>query len=142
MLLSKKSDVETQIVIENLPETKISTLYGRERPVVIRGSLGVAMESFISRDGKHLFFNSLNDAKDTSIFVSTRIAVITFEFRGKICVLVRTWYFGFVAVLVRSFWCFACSFFVVDDLLNFFPYSCDINFFFHFFKLAVRFRNS
>jgi hypothetical protein len=34
------------------------------------GYTGDAMEPFLSRDGELLFFNSLNDGRDTSLFLA------------------------------------------------------------------------
>ena len=62
----------------------VSQLYGTERAVEILGYDGVAMEPFISRDGKFLFFNSLNDAKDTSIYFAERVDEDTFRLVGKV----------------------------------------------------------
>jgi Tol biopolymer transport system component len=42
------------------------------------------MEPFISRDGKTLFFNSLNDGQDTSLYYAMRIDDITFQLVGEV----------------------------------------------------------
>ncbi len=41
-----------------------------------------AMEPFISPDGNTLFFNSLNDGNNTSIYYSTKVNDSTFTFKG------------------------------------------------------------
>jgi hypothetical protein len=48
------------------------------------GNNNVAMEPFISRDGNYLFFNNSNSAKVTSLFWSTRIDDVTFQFQGEL----------------------------------------------------------
>jgi Tol biopolymer transport system component len=52
--------------------------------VTISGYSGHAMEPFISRVGNYLFFNSLNDGLDTSLYYAERIDDITFVSKGKI----------------------------------------------------------
>ena len=42
------------------------------------------MEPFITRDGNYLFFNSLNDGRDTSLYYAGRVDDVTFELLGKI----------------------------------------------------------
>jgi hypothetical protein len=45
-----------------------NTEFSNQQKVTITGYAGHAMEPFISRDGNYLFFNSLNDAVDTSLY--------------------------------------------------------------------------
>jgi len=53
------------------------------RPVVIQGYSGVAMEPFLSRDGRILFFNNSNDPHvDTNLYLADRIDDLTFRLRG------------------------------------------------------------
>lgn len=42
------------------------------------------MEPFVSWDGETLFFNSLNDGRDTSLYLARRIGDATFQFVGKV----------------------------------------------------------
>ena len=53
-------------------------------PVVINGYSGHAMEPFIARDESYLFFNSLNDGADTSIFYASRVSDTVFTSNGKL----------------------------------------------------------
>ncbi len=52
--------------------------------VIINGYSGHAMEPSIARDGSYLFFNSLNDGQDTSLYYATRTDDVTFTSNGKI----------------------------------------------------------
>ena len=52
--------------------------------VTINGYSGHAMEPSISRDGSYLFFNSLNDGQDTSLYYASRVDDVTFISNGKI----------------------------------------------------------
>lgn len=65
------------------PET-ISLKFANEKLVTITGYTGDAMEPAISRDGQYLFWNSLNDATDTSIFYAKKIDDSNFQFIGKV----------------------------------------------------------
>lgn len=60
-----------------------SRLYADPQPVAIEGYDGDAMEPFLSRDGRLLFFNDLNDPRvDTRIHVAERIDDTRFRYRG------------------------------------------------------------
>jgi hypothetical protein len=62
----------------------IST-FSDPRPVEIRGWDGDAMEPFVSRDGRWLFFNNRNDpAIDTNLFYAERVDDLVFDFRGEV----------------------------------------------------------
>jgi len=53
--------------------------------VTIEGYDGDAMEPFISRDGKYLFFNNLNEPKvNTNLHWAERIDDLHFKYRGEI----------------------------------------------------------
>lgn len=53
--------------------------------VTIQGYSGDAMEPFISRDGKYLFFNNSNDpAVDTNLHWAERIDDFNFQYKGEI----------------------------------------------------------
>lgn len=68
-----------------LPDTKVNTEWGGDRAVTIKGYEGDAMEPFISRDGKYLFFNDdKTEAKEKDMFWATRIDDTTFDFQGEI----------------------------------------------------------
>lgn len=55
------------------------------QPITIVGYGGHAMEPFLSRDGKQLFFNNRNDPADqTDIHWAERIDDLTFRYRGRI----------------------------------------------------------
>lgn len=49
-----------------------------------QGHSNDAMEPFISRDGKFLFFNNSNMAPTTHLFWATRIDDVTFQYQGEI----------------------------------------------------------
>ena len=53
--------------------------------VAIQGYDGDAMEPFLSRDGRYLFFNNLNEPKvNTNLYWAERIDDLHFKFRGEI----------------------------------------------------------
>ena len=53
--------------------------------VTIRAYDGDAMEPFLSRDGKILFFNNLNDPKvNTDLYWAERVDDLTFQFKGEV----------------------------------------------------------
>lgn len=62
----------------------VSKEFANEQKVNIRGYAGNAMEPFISRNGPYLFWNSLNDGKDTSIFYAQKIDDVNFQLVGKV----------------------------------------------------------
>jgi hypothetical protein len=52
---------------------------------MIRGYAGHAMEPFVSRDGRYLFFNNLNDPSvNTDIHYAERIDDLSFRYRGPV----------------------------------------------------------
>jgi Tol biopolymer transport system component len=53
--------------------------------VTIEGYDGDAMEPFVSRDGKYLFFNNLNESKvNTNLYWAERVDELHFKYRGEI----------------------------------------------------------
>jgi len=59
--------------------------FGREQRVAIRGYAGDAMEPFITRDGRYLFFNNRNDPRiDTNLHYAERVDDLTFDYRGEL----------------------------------------------------------
>lgn len=65
------------------------TAFGNAERVTLSGYSGDAMEPFLSRDGKYLFFNSLNDApnnasEDKNIYYATYVDGTTFAFQGVV----------------------------------------------------------
>lgn len=59
--------------------------FSNPQRVTIQGYSGDAMEPFISRDGKYLFFNNSNDpAVDTNLYWAERIDDLTFQYQGEI----------------------------------------------------------
>lgn len=67
------------------PPTPENHEWGHDRVVTIRGYTGDAMEPFISRDGKYLFFNDdKTPDKEKDMFWATRIDDATFAFQGEI----------------------------------------------------------
>jgi len=62
-----------------------SDLYVDPQPVVIEGYDGVAMEPFISPDGRFLFFNNSNDRRvRTTIRFARRTGLLTFRYLGEL----------------------------------------------------------
>ncbi len=55
-----------------------------ESAVTISGYDADAMEPFVTRDGRYLFFNSLNDGVGTSLYYALRESDTHFVFRGEI----------------------------------------------------------
>src|SRR5512136_2693152 len=59
--------------------------FANPQRVTIQGYSDHAMEPFISRDGKYLFFNNSNDpAVDTNLHWAERIDDFTFRYKGEI----------------------------------------------------------
>ena len=59
--------------------------FGAPQRVAIRGYSGDAMEPFITRDGRYLFFNNRNDPRvDTNLHYAERIDDLTFAYRGEL----------------------------------------------------------
>src|SRR5688572_21853697 len=53
--------------------------------VTIRGHSDHAMEPFLTRDGRLLFFNNSNDPpSETDLHYAERVDDVTFEYRGKL----------------------------------------------------------
>ena len=53
--------------------------------VTIRGYSGDAMEPFVTRDGKYLLFNNLNDSSvNTNLHYARRIDDLTYQYEGEI----------------------------------------------------------
>jgi len=66
------------------PSESVSTKFANEQEVEIAGYDGHAMEPSISRNGQYLFWNSLNDAVDTSIYYAKRLDSSRFQFIGSV----------------------------------------------------------
>jgi Tol biopolymer transport system component len=67
--------------------TPVSTndAFSSPQKVTIAGYTGTAMEPFVSRDGKYLFFNDSNaPGNDTNLFWATRTNALTFQYQGEI----------------------------------------------------------
>lgn len=68
-----------------LAEEKTSDLYGDPRRVEISGYVGVAMEPFLSPDGRFLFFNNLNGRPDdTNLQFAERTSELSFRYLGEL----------------------------------------------------------
>lgn len=66
-------------------EEAVSRLYDAPQPVVIEGYDGDAMEPFLSRDGRYLFFNDLNAPwVDTDLRLAERIDATHFRYLGRL----------------------------------------------------------
>ena len=67
------------------PRRREHTAFGNPERVTIRGYKGHAMEPFISRDGRYLFFNNSNDPSvNTNLHYAERINDVTFKYQGEI----------------------------------------------------------
>ena len=64
--------------------TAVNDEFSDPQKVTITGYSGDAMEPFITRDNAYLFFNSLNDGQDTSLYYATRVSDTEFTSQGKI----------------------------------------------------------
>jgi hypothetical protein len=62
----------------------LSAEFRNFRRVEILGYPGDAMEPFLSRDGQFLFFNSLNDGRDTSLYLARRLRDDAFQLMGRV----------------------------------------------------------
>lgn len=59
--------------------------FGNPERITIRGYSDHAMEPFITRDGRYLFFNNSNDPSvNTNLRYAERINDLTFEYKGEI----------------------------------------------------------
>jgi hypothetical protein len=59
--------------------------FGAPQRVAIREYTGDAMEPFIARDGRYLFFNNSNDPKvDTNLHYAERVDDLAFDYRGEV----------------------------------------------------------
>jgi hypothetical protein len=59
--------------------------FGAPQRVAIRGYNGDAMEPFITRDGRYLFFNNSNAPRvDTNLHYAERVDDVTFDYRGEL----------------------------------------------------------
>src|SRR5271165_5762887 len=59
--------------------------FGAPQRVTIRGYDGHSMEPFLTRDGRYLMFNNLNDPKEnTNLHYAERKDDLTFEYKGEI----------------------------------------------------------
>jgi len=58
--------------------------FGNEQQVEILGYTGHAMEPFLSRDSRFLFFNSLNDSINTNLYYARRISDNQFQWIGEV----------------------------------------------------------
>jgi len=67
------------------PPVAVDTSFHDPQPVAIQGYDGDAMEPFLSRDGRYLFFNNSNDSKvNTNLYWAERVDDLHFKFRGEI----------------------------------------------------------
>jgi len=61
------------------------TAFRNPEPVTIRGYHDAAMEPFLTRDGRYLFFNNSNDPSvNTNLHYAERIDDLTFAYKGEI----------------------------------------------------------
>lgn len=65
-------------------QIKDNSEFSGPKKVAITGFNSHAMEPFITRDGNYLFFNSLDDGKDTCLYYASRVDDVTFNLIGKI----------------------------------------------------------
>src|SRR5262245_51066407 len=61
------------------------TAFSNPERITIRGYSDHAMEPFITRDGRYLFFNNSNDPSvNTNLHYAERINDLTFEYKGEV----------------------------------------------------------
>jgi hypothetical protein len=67
------------------PKEREYTAFGNPERITIRGYSDHAMEPFITRDGRYLFFNNSNDPSvNTNLRYAERIDDLTFEYKGEV----------------------------------------------------------
>lgn len=67
------------------PDAPVSSLYADPQPVTVEGYDGDAMEPFLARDGRYLFFNNSNHPSvDTNLHYAERIDDLRFRYRGEV----------------------------------------------------------
>lgn len=72
-------------VSDEIPDVPVSYLYADPQPVTIEGYDGDAMEPFLARDGRTLFFNNSNHpAVDTNLHYAERVDDLRFRYRGEV----------------------------------------------------------
>jgi len=69
---------------EEVTNLEINSEFKNERIVTITGYSSDAMEPFVSKDGKYLFFNNLQGLNEKELYYAERIDDITFEYKGEI----------------------------------------------------------
>ncbi len=62
----------------------IDTAFKNETKVIINGYSGDAMEPFITKDEKYLFFNSLTGDNEKDLFYAEKVNDTVFNFKGEI----------------------------------------------------------
>lgn len=82
---------DDEVTVDELVRAVAAALSGPSQPfshperVTIHGYVATAMEPFVTRDGRYLFFNDSNaPAADTNLHYAERIDGVTFEYRGEI----------------------------------------------------------
>jgi WD40-like Beta Propeller Repeat len=66
-------------------DAPVSYLYADPQPVTIEGYDGDAMEPFLARDGRYLFFNNSNHPSvDTNLHYAERMDDLRFRYRGEV----------------------------------------------------------
>jgi len=71
--------------VVQVPATPDSYAFQNPQRVAIEGYDGDAMEPFVSRDGKYLFFNNLNEPNvNTNLHWAERIDDLHFKYRGEL----------------------------------------------------------
>lgn len=71
--------------VVQIPATPDSYAFQNPQRVTIEGYDGDAMEPFVSRDGKYLFFNNLNEPNvNTNLHWGERIDDLHFKYRGEL----------------------------------------------------------
>lgn len=72
-------------VSARLPDSAGTKVFDNPERVTIRGYSGDAMEPFITRDGRYLLFNNLNQPPvNTNLHYAERIDDLTFQYKGEI----------------------------------------------------------
>lgn len=81
--------------------------YENQRPVVIQGYDGDAMEPFLSRDGRALFFNNSNaPGQQTDLHWAERLDDSTFAYRGPVALANSAALDGVVSISADGRFCF------------------------------------
>lgn len=83
IIILPQTDKPKTTLNKSIPDT-VTNNFSNEQIVTINGFEGNAMEPYISRDEKYLFFNSEADDNGKDLYYAEKINDLTFEFKGEV----------------------------------------------------------